>query len=161
MPVWKSVLALLLGIAVMLPVRSVFGLCNAENEPGVCGEKDLRADKLLCGRYSLSFSAAIVPSGHIAGSGVITSNCRGRLIKGTETINDEGEVCQGTLTGTYSLDMNGTGTVSFSLVPPNPTYSCPIVNFSEAIAVGGNGSVVKAVNTGSDEVTIQEEWVRQ
>lgn len=161
MVVKKIALTLLLGIAMMSPVKSVFALCNSENSNGPCDESRHRADRLLCGRYSLSFSAAVVPAGHIAGSGVITSDCRGNLFNGFETINDEGQICQGSLAGTYSLLKNGTGTVSFSLVPPNPSVTCPIVNFTEAIAVGQNGSIVKAVNTDSDEVTIQEEWVRQ
>jgi hypothetical protein len=161
MSVKKIALALSLGIAVIYPVKSSFGLCNPEGGAGACNGTGRGANKLLCGRYSLSFSAAVIPVGHIAGSGVITSDCHGNLIDGFETINDDGQVCQGTLAGTYSLERNGTGTVSFSLIPPNPSVSCPIVNFSEAIAVGQGGSIVKAVNTDSDEVTIQEEWVRQ
>ena len=133
----KIALALSLGILVMHPIKSAFGLCNPEGAFGTCGDKEHGANRILCGRYSLSFSAAIVPSGQIAGSGAITSDCHGNLIHG------------------------GTGTVLFSLIPPNPTVSCPIVNFSEAIAVGQDGGMVKAVNTGSAEVTIQEEWVRQ
>jgi hypothetical protein len=131
----KIALALSLGILVMHPIKSAFGLCNPEGAFGACGDKEHGANRILCGRYSLSFSAAIVPSGQIAGSGAITSD--GNPIH------------------------SGTGTVSFSLIPPNPTVSCPIVNFSEAIAVGQDGGMVKAVNTGSAEVTIQEEWVRQ
>lgn len=157
----KIALALSLGILVMHPIKSAFGRCNPESAFGTCGDKEHDANRILCGRYSLSFSAAIVPSGQIAGSGAITSDCHGNLIHGVETINVNGEVCEGKLAGTYSLNSGGTGTVSFSLVPPNPTVSCPIVNFSEAIAVGQDGDVVKAVNTGSAEVTIQEEWVRQ
>jgi hypothetical protein len=161
MSVKKIVLALSLSIAVMQPIKSAFGFCNTESASGDCGGSKHNANRLLCGRYSLSFSAAIVPSGQIAGSGAITSDCHGNLVHGVETINVDGEVCQGKLAGTYSLNSGGTGTVSFSLIPPNPTVTCPIVVFSEAIAVGQNGNVVKAINTGSGEVTIQEEWVRQ
>ncbi|HTY55569.1 MAG TPA: hypothetical protein VMB26_10235 [Candidatus Binataceae bacterium] len=120
-----------------------------------------KANGILCGRYTIGFSASILPSGLIAGTGAVTSDCRGNLVDGVETINVDGEVCEGKLSGTYSLTLGGTGTVSFTLIPRNPTVACPIVTFTEAIAVGQNGDIVKAVNTTGAEVTIQEEWVRQ
>lgn len=147
----KTAIALFLAISVMQPVKAAFAVEGAKSRP----------NRRLCGRYSLSFSANVIPAGHIAGTGVITSDCAGNLLDGTETITTDTTVCQGSLAGTYSMNSNGTGTVSLSLVPPNPTLSCPIVVFTEAIAVGDGGHIVKAINTSTAEVTVQEEWVRQ
>jgi hypothetical protein len=157
MSIKKTAITLFLAISIIQPITAAFAVEGAKSRP----------NRRLCGRYSLSFSADVIPAGHIAGTGMITSDCAGNLINGTETITTDTTFCQGALAGTYSMNSDGTGTVSFSLVPPNPTLSCPIVNFSEAIAVGDGGHIVKAINTPSAantppaEVTIQEEWVRQ
>ena len=119
-------------------------------------------NRLLCGRYSLSFSADVIPVGKIAGAGVIAADCHGNFTDGDETITDlSGTVCSGKLAGSYSLNASGFGTASLSFLPANPTTACPIVVFTEALAVAQNGSIVKAVNTGGGEVTIQEEWFLQ
>src|SRR5262249_27079885 len=102
----------------------------------------------LCGHYSLSFSGEVVPAGKISGAGVVTADCGGRLFDGIETIIDSsGNLCEGKLAGTYSIDANGFGTASLSFVPNSPSLACPIVNFNEALSVGLSGNIVKAINT--------------
>jgi len=130
--------------------------------PGGCAAKPNPFNLILCGRYSLSFSAAVVPVGQIGGSGAITADCRGNLVSGAETITDlAGDVCPGKLAGIYSMNSDGTGTANLSFIPSSASLACPIVDFTEALAVGQNGAIVKAVNTSGAEVTTQEEWVRQ
>jgi hypothetical protein len=157
----KIVFALTLALTLISSAKSALAVCEADSTSAACVAAKNKANLILCGRYSLSFSADVLPVGHIAGTGAITSDCQGNLIKGVETINDDGQICEGKLAGTYSLNQNGTGTVKFSLIPYEISVLCPVVNFSEAIAVGQNGQIVKAINTDNDEVTIQEEWVHQ
>ena len=151
MSIKKATIILYLAILVTMPIKAAFALDGAKSRP----------NRQLCGRYSLSFSANVLPAGHIAGTGVITSDCAGNLIDGTETITTDTTVCSGDLAGTYSMNADGSGTASLSLVPPNPTLACPIVVFTESLAVADKGRIVKAVNTSTAEVTIQEEWVHQ
>jgi hypothetical protein len=116
----------------------------------------------LCGSYSLNFAGVLPPHPvlYIAGSGQLKSDCDGNL-SGVETTNVEGTVCVGTLVGTYKLNNNGTGTDKLTLTPPVVTKSCPKVTFTESIAVGAGGTVVKAINSGPNQVTTYEEWVKQ
>ena len=119
-------------------------------------------DNRLCGRYGLSFSGVLPPNPvqHIAGSGQITSDCQGNLT-GVETTDVEGVVCQNTLAGTYVLGADGTGTTAITLTADQPSASCPNTSFTEAIVVTAEGSIVKAINSGPNVITTQEEWVRQ
>lgn len=139
-----------------------FAVCSPS--PGLlggCGGKPNPFNLILCGRYSLSFSAAVVPIGQIGGVGAVTSDCKGNL-SGVETITDlAGDVCPGTIDGTYSMNFDGTGTANLSFIPTDVSRACPIVDFTETLAVAQKGSVVKAVNTSGAEVTTQEEWLRQ
>lgn len=158
----KSALVASVTLALLAVTPSIKGLRTSSSaQLGGSGPSNT-GNRLLCGRYSLSFSADVIPVGKIAGAGVVASDCHGNLSDGKETITDgNGNVCEGGLAGTYSLNSNGFGNASLSFVPTNPSLACPIVNFTEALAVGQNGSIVKAVNTGSGEVTTQEEWVQQ
>jgi hypothetical protein len=116
----------------------------------------------LCGHYSLNFAGVTEPSpvGYIAGSGELTSDCQGNL-NGVETTNTDGTVCQNTLSGTYTINSNGTGTDSLTLTPLDPSVDCPTVTFTEAIALGNGGQVVKAINSTKALVTTYEEWIHQ
>ena len=52
----------------------------------------------------------------IAITGLLTANGTGDLT-GTETFNVQGEVCVGTTAGTYTVNSNGTGTLSVTFTP--------------------------------------------
>jgi len=159
----RTAFALAFAFILVASAKSAFAFkaCEADSTSAACVGAKNKNNLILCGRYSLSFSADVLPVGHISGSGVITSDCEGNLIKGEETISTDGQICVGKLAGNYSMNQNGTGTVNFSLVPYDITVLCPIVVFTESISVGQNGQIVKAINTDGDEVTIQEEWVHQ
>ena len=65
------------------------------------------------GSYGTSYSVALPnPSGptqFLSGTGVFEADGAGHLT-GEETTNTNGQVCSGTLTGTYTVNPNGTGT---------------------------------------------------
>ncbi len=149
-------LALIASTPSIKPLRATSAAQTTSSGPSNTG------NRLLCGRYSLSFSADVIPVGKIAGAGVIAADCHGNFTDGDETITDlSGTVCSGKLAGNYSLSSSGLGTASLSFLPANPTTACPIVVFTETLVVGENGGIVKAVNTGGGEVTTQEEWILQ
>lgn len=158
----KSALVASVTLALLATTPSIKTLrTSAAAQLGSSGPSN-SGNRLLCGRYSLSFSADVVPVGKIAGAGVIAADCHGNLTDGKETITDgNGNVCEGKLAGTYAINSSGFGNASLSFIPNNPSVSCPIVNFTEALAVGSDGEVVKAINTGGGEVTTQEEWILQ
>jgi hypothetical protein len=70
-------------------------------------------------------------------------------------------VCQNTAAGTYTLSADGTGTDSITLTPTTSSESCPTITFTESIAVGDNGKIVQAINSGNSQITTYEQWNRQ
>jgi hypothetical protein len=122
----------------------------------------------LCGRYSFSFSGFVSdsfpsPVGYVSGVGQFTSNCRGG-ITGVETENLNGVICKYTVAGTYNMNSDGTGVDALTATPiGGPCDSA--VSFAQSIAVAAGGSIVKVISgttqRGTNQVTIQQEWVRQ
>jgi hypothetical protein len=122
----------------------------------------------LCGRYSFSFSGFVSdsfpsPVGYVSGVGQFTSNCRGGLT-GLETENLNGEICKYTVQGTYQINADGTGVDALTATPiEGPCTSA--VSFVQSIAVADAGKIVKVISgttqRGTNQVTIQQEWVRQ
>lgn len=122
----------------------------------------------LCGRYSFSFSGFVSdsfpsPVGYVSGVGQFTSNCHGG-ITGVETENLNGEICKYTVAGTYTINPDGTGEDALTATPiGGPCDSA--VSFAQSIAVANSGAIVKVISgttqRGTNQVTIQQEWVRQ
>ncbi len=122
----------------------------------------------LCGRYSFSFSGFVSdsfpsPVGYVSGVGQFTSDCRGG-ITGVETENLNGVICKYTVVGTYNINSDGTGTDALTAAPAGGPCNAP-VSFAQSIAVASGGAVVKVISgttqRGTNQVTIQQEWVRQ
>jgi hypothetical protein len=122
----------------------------------------------LCGRYSFSFSGFVSdsfpsPVGYVSGVGQFTSNCRGRLT-GVETENLNGTICKYTVAGTYKINPDGTGEDALRATPNGGPCNSP-VRFVQSIAVADSGRIVKVISgtteRGTNQVTIQQEWVRQ
>lgn len=122
----------------------------------------------LFGRYSFSFSGFVSdsfpsPVGYVSGVGQFTSNGRGG-ITGVETENLNGVICKYTVVGTYNINSDGTGTDALTATPAGGPCNAP-VSFAQSIAVASGGAVVKVISgttqRGTNQVTIQQEWVRQ
>jgi hypothetical protein len=122
----------------------------------------------LCGRYSFSFSGFVSNSfpsleGYVSGVGQFTSDCRGGLT-GIETENLNGAICKYTVDGTYEINRDGTGEDALTATPIGGPCSSP-VSFAQSIAVADKGRIVKVISgtteRGTNQVTINQEWVRQ
>lgn len=114
------------------------------------------------GSYGISYSVALPnasgPTQFLSGTGVYQADGAGHLT-GEETTNANGEVCSGTLTGTYSVNPNGTGTVSVTFTPT--TVGCSAVSFQQSLVIMESGRIVRVADTIPTEVTILEEWRKQ
>ncbi len=133
-------------------------------QQGTSGFSQLR----LCGRYSFSFSGFVSSSfpsleGYVSGVGQFTSDCRGGLT-GIETENLNGAICKYTVAGTYQINSDGTGEDALTATPIGGPCSSP-VSFAQSIAVADGGRIVKVISgttrTGTNQITINQEWVRQ
>jgi hypothetical protein len=77
------------------------------------------------GTYADSFNgpaAAPVPAPNaITGNGVLTADGNGNVTSGTsfETVSDGTNICQGTLTGTYAINADGTGAMCLTFTNVN------------------------------------------
>lgn len=114
------------------------------------------------GSYGISYSVALPnapgPTQFLSGTGVYQADGAGHLA-GEETTNTNGEVCSGTLNGTYTVDPNGTGTVSVTFSPTTP--GCSAGSFQQRLVIMQSGRIVRVADTIPTEVTIFEEWQKQ
>lgn len=68
----------------------------------------------LNANFAFGFAGTVISgpaTGPIAGTGIFAFTSAGTLT-GTETFNAIGTVCTGTLSGTYTLNTDGTGTIT-------------------------------------------------
>ena len=114
------------------------------------------------GSYGISYSVALVNSSGAAqllsGTGFYHADGAGHLT-GQETTNTNGEVCSGSMTGTYSVDPNGTGTATVAFTPTTP--GCSALTFQQSLVIMESGRIVRVADTIPSEVTIYEEWRKQ
>ncbi|MGD1026148.1 hypothetical protein [Candidatus Binatus soli] len=92
------------------------------------------SDASLNGTYSTRFSGFwLIPStttgnppslSPIAGFGNLTADGTGNITGGTETFNAGGSVCTGTITGTYSVNPDGTGALTLTFTSTGPGSNC-------------------------------------
>jgi hypothetical protein len=116
----------------------------------------------ISGNYGISYSVALPnasgPTQFLSGTGVYQADGAGHLT-GEETTNTNGEVCSGNLTGTYTVNPSGTGTVSVTFTPT--TAGCSMVSFEQSLVIMESGRIVRVADTIPTEVTIFEEWRKQ
>lgn len=144
----KTLMLVVIGLALC---ASGCGGSNATAQTGF-------SNSSLKGNYGLSFSASVLPTGHIAGTGVFMADGKGN-ITGVETVNVDGSVCSATLTGTYTINSDGTGTDTLEFTPT--TEGCAAATFQQSLVLVDSGNVVKVSTDSSTEVTIFEEWRKQ
>ncbi len=114
------------------------------------------------GSYATSYCVALPnasgPTQFLSGTGVFQADGSGNLT-GQETTNTNGEVCSGTMIGTYTVNPNGTGTVSVTFTAT--TQGCTNVSFQQSLVILDSGRIVRVADTMPTEVTIFEEWQKQ
>ena len=89
------------------------------------------SNRSFSGSYALGISGTVVSVGPVAGTGVLTSDGNGNLV-GSETISYGLGPCVLSLIGTYSVDPDGTGTGSVTVLSATGGPLC----------TSGNGSTV-------------------
>lgn len=114
------------------------------------------------GSYGISYSVALPsstgPAGFLSGTGVYRADGAGGLT-GEETTNADGQVCTGTLAGTYRVNPDGTGTDSVTFTPT--TAGCSVIKFQQSLVITDARQIVRVSNTMPTEVTISEVWRKQ
>jgi hypothetical protein len=112
----------------------------------------------LRGTYIVTYSG-VTSSGQLeSGFGIYTSDGLGN-ITGTETFNSGGTVCQNvSITATYNVVANGTGTLHATYTSPTPGCSG---QYNDALILFDGANSVRAVSIDPSFVTVSEEWRRQ
>jgi hypothetical protein len=109
----------------------------------------------ISGGYAFGISGTAVNSPE-AGSGVVTADGNGNITSGEETVNIGGISCHATLTGTYSVNANGTGIATVTATPDAASVAKGCIggtgDLSLAIANGGAGLILASQNANSTTV---------
>jgi len=91
--------------------------------------------KNVRGTYASTFH------GTIDGTGVLTADGAGNIVAGTETVNDGTNGCVGSLKGSYTVNPDGTGTLTIhftttkTLFGACPSPSNPMLNNAAIVVV--------------------------
>ena len=126
--------------------------------PGAARAQTVHSNYNLLGTYRISFIVFSAASGKLeSGVGILVADGLGR-ITGTEVFNTGTTVCNVTVSGTYFINPNGTGTLSASFTSPAPGCTG---TFNSSLLLYNGGSLVKSISTDPLFVTVSEEWVRQ
>jgi len=108
----------------------------------------------LSGGYSFADSGETLGPASIkfAEVGVITFDGAGSL-KGSVAMNDGGTICTATVTGTYSINADGSGSATLTQTPDaaSVAHGCTTITFQVALALSGGGAQVQFVETSSTE----------
>lgn len=115
----------------------------------------------LRGSYAGSFSGKINIGGEllpIMGTGIFIADGEGRLT-GHETYTIDTTVCDASISGTYTINPDGTGTDSATFTPPASEPDCAGGSYKQSLVIGEQGKIVLLSNTNGDQ--LNEEWHRQ
>jgi hypothetical protein len=113
----------------------------------------------LKGSYAGLFSGEIsTPAGMlpILGTGVFTADGAGKF-GGTESYTVSGHPCTATVTGTYKVDPDGSGTLAADFKTKSP--GCVSGSYTQNFAIAEGGRLVLLTNSNADRIT--EKWYRQ
>jgi hypothetical protein len=113
---------------------------------------------LIKGSYSGLFSGNVVgsPMQPFAGTGLFISDGRGNL-SGHETVNFSGNACDYQISGTYTVNSDGTRTDEISFINGSP--GCASGSFTQSLVVADGGNLILLSNTNSPDVAT-EHWYR-
>jgi hypothetical protein len=75
-------------------------------------------------------------------------------LKGNAAMNDGGTICTATVTGTYSINSDGSGSATLTQTPDaaSTARGCTTISFQVALALSGGGAQVQFVETSSTEI---------
>ena len=110
------------------------------------------------GTYRVTYTGLNLPSMiPESGIGIFVADGTGH-ITGTEILNVGGLLCTDVkVNGTYSVDVNGFGTMTATYTSAQPGCSG---EFTIALLVHEGGTLVKALAAGPGFVTLHEDWRR-
>jgi hypothetical protein len=113
------------------------------------------SDASLGGGYSVALTGETLGTGSIKFAEVdaITFDGVGRL-SGHGTMNDGGSICASTVTGTYNVNADGSGSAMFLQTPDaaSAAAGCITINFQLALAISDAGAEVHFIEVSSSEV---------
>jgi hypothetical protein len=146
-------------VAIVLPMAF---LCSSCGSPGSASAATTFSKSSIKGSYAMSFAVAVGGGAAIdyaGGTGVIVSDGNGSL-SGSESFSDtDGTVCtDATISGTYTVNPNGTGTINISLTSTEPGCT---ESFTESLAIANGGSLVKTTNLNTNVAQLSGDWTRQ
>jgi hypothetical protein len=108
------------------------------------------------GSYAGIFEGKINVNGALLeflGTGIFTADGKGNFT-GTETYTVVTTPCQATVSGTYTVSPDGSGTNSATFTTTSP--GCSSGSYTQSLAIGQVGKLVLLSNTNGDQVN--EEW---
>ncbi len=79
--------------------------------------------------------------------GLLTSDGKG-TVGGNLTENKDGTTCQFTLNGTYTVNPNGTGTITMTLTPISPNCTASTSNQASVLFDMSNGAAFVNISGG-------------
>lgn len=119
----------------------------------------------LKGSYALSFAVAVGSSNgsisYTGGNGVMVADGNGNL-SGSESYTDtEGDVCSNlALSGTYTINPNGTGLAVFKYGVNSTDPNCQ-GSLNQSLVIAQGGALVKTSNLNANVAQLSGDWVRQ
>jgi len=118
---------------------------NGDGGDGTFGLGDLK------GTYVNSFQGSLGNGSWVAGNGLLVSDGNGNITGGSEVLNDTlGDFCPGAITGTYTVNGDGTGGLNITFTPTGGgSGTCITSNETAAIVIVSEDRVsVVQTNTG-------------
>jgi hypothetical protein len=143
---WCLTAGLALGVIVTVPPA------------GPLQARSVSPPRSLAGNYGIVFVVQSVATlRQESGIGVAVLHGDG-TVTGVETFNTGTQTCEVTLTGTYTLEANGTGRMRLGSVSPIPACSFT-ANLAFVVFEGGN--LLRMISTDPGFVVLTEEWRRR
>lgn len=88
--------------------------------------------------------------------GLLSSDGKGN-VTGNTTENKDGTVCQFSLNGTYTVNPNGTGTITLAVTPLTPGCTANPSKVASVLFQMGNGAAFISINGGAGLGTLTKQ----